>query len=184
MLPTVNKDANYFYHRTLLHNSPARNVSHLLNDVHVSTACARACTTLCFLFSVNAHRNIVFPSAAIDLFLSLKSLGPFESTSDGQQLISDTVTILDSESLYIPNLQMAIEDNGYHFWTGNSSDRRPNDMGQKVADEKARYDDLHLYNGQVSCTFNRMSIFMTEFIVRDTKKHSQMVLIDAFFHLL
>ena len=86
------------------------------------------------------------------------------------------MTILDSESLYIPNLQMAIEDNGYHFWTGNSSDRRPNDMGQKVADEKARYDDLHLYNGQVSCTFNHMSIFMTVSIVHDTKRYLQMAI--------
>ena len=35
--------------------------------------------------------------------------------------IDGRITILDSESFYLPNVQMNIVENGYNFWVGNYS---------------------------------------------------------------
>ena len=35
--------------------------------------------------------------------------------------IDGSITILDSESFYLPNVQMNIIENGFNFWVGNYS---------------------------------------------------------------
>ena len=40
-----------------------------------------------------------------------------------------------------------VAEPGYHFWVGNSSFMTPDRNGYMVANEKARFDDLQIYNG-------------------------------------
>lgn len=64
------------------------------------------------------------------------------------KLSSGTITILDATSFYIRNLQLyVLEEPGYHFWVGNSTQMSPDSYGFMVANEKARFDDLKVYNG-------------------------------------
>ena len=64
------------------------------------------------------------------------------------RLGSGRITILDTETLYIPRLSLVVMEPGYHFWTGNSSYGEPDGSGRMVANEMARFDDLESYNGK------------------------------------
>jgi hypothetical protein len=49
------------------------------------------------------------------------------------KLSSGRVTILDSESFYVPNFHLLINEPGYRFWIGNSTNGEPNQYGQVVS---------------------------------------------------
>ena len=50
-----------------------------------------------------------------------KVLEEFQTFDRNKLSIDGSITILDSESFYLPQVQMSIMENGYNFWVGNYS---------------------------------------------------------------
>ena len=57
----------------------------------------------------------------IEIWFNFKVLDEFQTFNGNKLNIDGRITILDSESFYLPNVQMNIVENGYNFWVGNYS---------------------------------------------------------------
>eukprot|EP00095_Tigriopus_kingsejongensis_P006476 maker-scaffold598_size127767-snap-gene-0.16 protein:Tk06476 transcript:maker-scaffold598_size127767-snap-gene-0.16-mRNA-1 annotation:"conserved hypothetical protein" len=96
----------------------------------------------CRRFTVN-YGEVYFPSK----FTVPKAIMLNNFPINRETLSSGRVRILDTESFFIPNFRLRLTEPGYHFWVGRSNNG-PNNEGMRVPDEKARYDDLKVYNNQ------------------------------------
>lgn len=96
----------------------------------------------CRRFTVN-YGEVYFPSKFIVPKAQMLSNFPINR----EKLSSGRIRILDTESFFIPNLRLRLDEPGYHFFVGRSNSG-PNGDGIMIPDEKARYEDLKVYNNQ------------------------------------
>jgi hypothetical protein len=76
----------------------------------------------CRRFTVNYGE--VYISRDFDIPRPMQ-LHPFPGSRIGGRLNSGRITILDSESFFVPKLNLIVSEPGFHFWTGNSSYGNP-----------------------------------------------------------